>query len=471
MTAPNYDLSKPLSFSGYAHRETPAPDSELTRTGPGTPMGEYMRRFWQPVCLSSELTEVPKAIRILSEDLVAFRDRGGRIGVMHRHCAHRGASLEFGIIAERGIRCCYHGWHYDVDGTLLDAPCELDATRLKQTVCQGAYPAFERDGLVFAYMGPPEKRPEFPEYDSYTRPGDTRLIAFSNVYPCNWLQVYENVMDHFHTAVLHNNMTVAGLDEKTAAGVTLQGFGDMPILQWEATRDGNGCLFIAGRRLPNDKVWIRISEMVFPNYLQFGSVFPTGGRERYGNTGCTRWNVPVDDENMIMFGWRHFNSTVDPDGLGREDECGVDRIDFLVGQTGNRSYYEQQRAPGDWEAIVSQRRIAVHALEHPGGSDVGVYLCRRLLREAVRGKTPPLPKTSSPDHTVPFHAQDAVLTFRQLPPDEDRKLILSLGKKVLEISRAAESVPASDRDAFIRRRLDRLDEAEQETASQNATAA
>ena len=158
-TMPTFHPLKPLSYSGHARRESHEPDAELTRTGAGTPMGEYMRRFWQPVCLSSELTEVPKAIRILGEDLVAFRDGSGRIGVMHRHCAHRGASLEFGIIAQRGIRCCYHGWHYDVDGTLLDAPCETDATRLKQTVCQGAYPAFERDGLVFAYMGPADQRP------------------------------------------------------------------------------------------------------------------------------------------------------------------------------------------------------------------------------------------------------------------------------------------------------------------------
>src|SRR6476660_3659999 len=124
-------------------------DLELLLTGPGTPMNEYFRRFWQPVCLSEQLTDVPKAIRILHEDLVAFRDRSGRVGVLHRRCAHRGSSLEFGIVQEHGIRCCYNGWLYDVDGTILETPCEPPESRLKQTVCQCSYPAFERDGLVF----------------------------------------------------------------------------------------------------------------------------------------------------------------------------------------------------------------------------------------------------------------------------------------------------------------------------------
>ena len=103
-------------YAGYFKRDDRASsiDPELTHTGPQTPMGEYMRRFWQPVCLSEELTEVPKAVRILSEDLVAFRDRSGRVGLLDRHCSHRGASLEYGIIQQQGIRCCYHGWQYDL---------------------------------------------------------------------------------------------------------------------------------------------------------------------------------------------------------------------------------------------------------------------------------------------------------------------------------------------------------------------
>ncbi|QDL38480.1 Rieske 2Fe-2S domain-containing protein [Rhodoferax sediminis] len=452
--------TQPIRFNGYNKRDVPAHDAELTSSNAGTPMGEYMRQFWQPVCLSVELTDVPKAIRIMGEDLVAFRDKSGDVGVLHRHCSHRGASLEFGVIAEHGIRCCYHGWHYAVDGELLDAPCEADATRLKQTVCHGAYPAFERDGLVFAYMGPPDKKPPFPEYDTYTLPKGTKMVPFSNIYPCNWLQVFENIMDHMHTAVLHNKMVVEGVDAATADGVSLEGFGDMPVMQWEATRSGNGIVFIAGRRLPDDKVWVRITEMVFPNYLQIGSLVPTAATERHGTSGCTRWNVPVDDTHMIIFGFRHFNSEVDPAGIGCEADCGVDKIDFLVGQTGNRSYDEGQRAPGDWEALVSQRPIAIHALEHPGSSDIGVYMCRKLLREAVRGKTPPdalYERLTAAGSSLPLYAQDSVLHVPELPSAEDRKLILSLGKRVFEIMRSADDLPAEQRDAHVRQQLDELD--------------
>lgn len=452
-------------YSGYRKRTRPEPDLELTSTNAGTPMGELMRRYWQPVCLSVELSDTPKAIRIMGEDLVAFRDKSGQIGVMHRQCAHRGASLEYGIVSETGIRCCYHGWHFNVDGTLLDAPCEQDASRLKETVSQGAYPAFERNGLVFAYMGPAQEQPPFPEFDSYSFPEDNKLVPFSNIYPCNWLQVYENIMDHMHTAVLHNKMVVEGVDAETAAGVSLEGFGDMPVMLWEATRNGHGCIFSANRRLPDNKVWSRITEMIFPNYLQIGSLMPTAARERHGNSGCTRWNVPIDDSNMIIFGWRHFNDTVDPDGLGDEAGCGVDKIDFLEGQVGDRSYEEGQRAPGDWEAIVSQGRIAVHAAENPGSSDVGVYLCRKLLRDMVRGKTAPNAEFSqliAEGRTLPLYSQDSVLDVPERPREEDRKQLLAIGKKVIAVMRSADGLAnATERDAHIRRQLDSIDAREQ----------
>ena len=97
----------------------------LSRVGPGTPCGEYLRRFWQPVAFADELQDLPRALRILGEDLVIFRDRAGRVGLLQLHCSHRGTSLEFGLVSERGIRCCYHGWLYDVDGTILETPSEL----------------------------------------------------------------------------------------------------------------------------------------------------------------------------------------------------------------------------------------------------------------------------------------------------------------------------------------------------------
>ena len=119
-------------FDGYRRREVPPPDPELTRVGPGAPCGEYLRRFWQPVAFARDLASAPLRARILGEELVVFRDRGGCVGVLHLHCAHRGTSVEFGIPLERGIRCCYHGWVYDVDGRCLETPREPVGSRLKE---------------------------------------------------------------------------------------------------------------------------------------------------------------------------------------------------------------------------------------------------------------------------------------------------------------------------------------------------
>ena len=152
------------SYSGYVTRPSISSDDELTRVGPKTPCGEYLRRYWHPVSLAGELGERPLALRILGEDLVLFRDRSDQLGLVHRHCPHRGSSLEFGRCEERGIRCCYHGWHFDVDGTLLDAPGQPAGLieRLKHKIQLGAYPVLEYKDLIFAYLGPVEEMPEFP---------------------------------------------------------------------------------------------------------------------------------------------------------------------------------------------------------------------------------------------------------------------------------------------------------------------
>ncbi len=158
---------------GHAVNQPIAPDLELLQIGLGTPSDEYFRRFWLPVAMAEQLGDLPVATRILGQDLVVFRDLGGRVGLLHRHCAHRGASLEYGRIEERGIRCCYHGWHFDIDGTILETPGEPEDSDIRHQICQGAYPTHEYKGLVFAYMGPPEKKPPFPYYDSMkfrTRP-------------------------------------------------------------------------------------------------------------------------------------------------------------------------------------------------------------------------------------------------------------------------------------------------------------
>ncbi|CAN0531798.1 unnamed protein product, partial [Laminaria digitata] len=154
-------------YLGHERRDVPPEDAELSLVGPGTPCGEYMRRYWQPVAMTSEVTDLPLAVRVFGEDLVLFRDGSGRYGLLNRHCSHRGASLEYGIVMEQGLSCCYHGWTYDVDGTVLDTPGEPEGSPLKDEIVHGAYPAVEFRGLVFAYMGPADAMPAFPYFDTY----------------------------------------------------------------------------------------------------------------------------------------------------------------------------------------------------------------------------------------------------------------------------------------------------------------
>ena len=152
---------KKQPYGGYHNNQIPQHDPTLTEVLPGTPTGEYMRRFWHPICMSKELTDVPRFLKILGEELVAFKDKSGSVGVLHAHCIHRGASLEYGMIQEHGISCSYHGFHFDVDGTCLEVPMptgeEEEGCRMAKTLCQPAYKAIEKIGLIFAYMGPPEE--------------------------------------------------------------------------------------------------------------------------------------------------------------------------------------------------------------------------------------------------------------------------------------------------------------------------
>ena len=150
--------------SGYG-RPRPSHRAALTEVGPGTPMGELFRRYWHPVGLGAELGEQPLPVRVLREDLVLFRDGRGRPGLLDAHCCHRGTSLEYGRVEGGGVRCCYHGWLFDVDGRCLDMPCEPVASTYKDKVRQPWYPCRDYAGLVFAYMGPLARMPVFPRYD------------------------------------------------------------------------------------------------------------------------------------------------------------------------------------------------------------------------------------------------------------------------------------------------------------------
>src|SRR5687767_3805506 len=166
-------------------------------------MGELIRRCWVPACLSEELPEAdcdPIRLRLLGEDLIAFRDSGGRVGVLGEHCPHRGASLFFGRNEEGGLRCLYHGWKIDVTGNILETPCEPAESRMRFHIKHEAYPVVEAGDVIWVYMGPKEKQPPFPNWAWTRLPSANRAIGKIN-YECNYLQATEGAIDHLHSDV------------------------------------------------------------------------------------------------------------------------------------------------------------------------------------------------------------------------------------------------------------------------------
>ncbi|HEY3919340.1 MAG TPA: Rieske 2Fe-2S domain-containing protein [Stellaceae bacterium] len=375
-------------FSGYYRQPAKPDNSFLTQVGPGTSGGEYLRRFWHPFVMSSELKDTPKTVRLLGEDLVLFRDQGGRLGLLHRHCIHRGTSLEFGIPAPRGIRCCYHGWLFDIDGTVLETPAEPESSRIRANFCQGAYQVREYHGLIFAYMGPPERTPEFPLYDTFDYPQGNRLVPLKLELPCNWVQISENAADPIHNAFLH--VIVSGAQFAPY-------FAIMPALEFVESPLGFICS--ATRRI-KDNVFIRASDMIMPNVAQFiGGPHMIGEKEDFAIAAfLTRWAVPLDDHNSLYIGFTGFNDVTNADGRIKEETIGVGKLN-LIGQTADRPYVERQREPGDYDAISSQGPVVNRQAEHLGVTDRGVVLFRRLLARGIKevedGKQPVLPRLYS----------------------------------------------------------------------------
>ena len=432
-------------FKNYAGRQQtrdiPA-DQELTQVGPDTLCGEYLRRFWQPVILSSELGDLPKTVRILGEDLVLFRTKKGEIGLLDKHCCHRGTSLEYGIITNEGISCCYHGWHYAVDGTILETPND-PKSRIKDELRSTAYPTHEFKNIIFAYMGPPETVPEFPLLDTLVD-AETDYIPYSLLYPCNWLQVLENTQDPVHSVFLHTRVSGVQFHES---------WGALPVVEW--VRTPLGMMNINVRRW-GDNVWVRTTESIMANMNQFGGLWESAEKEKYFHrVSNTRWMRPIDDTHMEMIGWRYINKQVDPDGRSDRSKIGHGRTDVMGHTEEERPYEERQRHPGDFEAMMSQGSVTIHALENLNATDTGVAMLRTLLRrgmnavaEGKRFITPPRDSSK----IIPTFAQDTVL---KLPPrgENDETLIRAVGKKVAEIIIDSAKIASEIRQEEIERRI------------------
>lgn len=408
-------LSQP--YAAYYEGDPPPEDAELTHVGPRTPGGEYLRRFWHPVAFSHELGDLPQRIKILNEELVLFRDRSGRTGLLKLHCCHRGASLEYGLVSEHGIRCCYHGWLFDVDGRILETPGEPPQSTIKERFFQGAYPTREHAGLVFAYMGPPDKRPALPIFDTFALPGYRTVPGMKYVMPCNWVQIKENCMDPVHTAFLHTRVT----DTQFTSS-----FGVIPLLEWREAPFG---MYYIGARRVDDRIWVRICDWLAPTGHQFPPNWEDASREKiFGRPNATHWVVPIDDRTTLNIDIRHF------DERDQIDERKLELVKF--GQTDDRPYEERQRLPADFDAQTGQGPIAIHAREHLGNTDRGVVMLRRMIRQGIRdvqeGRDP-LGIVREEGGVIPTLCQDTVL---RIPPaataEADAALMREVGRKVAD---------------------------------------
>ena len=427
-------------YSGYYQRTPPEKESRLTQIGPGTPMGEYFRRFWHPICLSEEIKDVPKPVRALGEDLVAFRDKSGRVGLFHPYCCHRGMNLEYGIPQERGLRCCYHGWLFDVDGTVLETPAEPPNSRLKEHVAQGAYPATEIKGLVWAYLGPPELRPHPPHFDLFDVPG-AEFAPFSTPFPNNWLQSHENNVDPIHTVFLHNRIT----DHFGEV------WGVLPHLEWGLTNKGDGLYHLDARRMNPDTVWVRFVHTLVPACSLIPSTWDLGKPPLYYQRALyMRFTLPVDDEHNVVYGWRVHG----PGFPGGDPSLMGPNSTDMEGQV-NRPHLSQeeiQKTPDDFQAqgtLWGGQTLPYHGKEHMGTSDVGVALMRKTFRDILDGKIPeafPKPASEEPDGPTvrKIYSFDSLVNVPELPDkDADFEMI---GKLARDMADAAIAVAESTDD-------------------------
>lgn len=349
-------------------RPRPTHRAELTEVGPGTPMGELLRRYWHPIGLADDANATPRQVRVLGEDLILFRDGSGQPGLLYPHCAHRGTSLYYGKVEQKGIRCCYHGWLFAPQGQCLEQPCEPEGGRARDGARQPWYPLEERYGLVWAYLGPPDRKPVLPRYECLEQlgPGETleaddRSIGGGGpqIIDCNWLQHYENLVDPFHVVVLHGSFSGTQFVEQMAV---------MPQVTWDTQAHSVRTLSV--RRLPDGKTFRRISEAGLPTLR----VIPNPRVGSYGRVESLGWILPIDDH--------HFRIYV----VGRVKEKG--ELHKMRSRLGGKLWEdlteeEHQRFPGDYEAMTSQGRIARHSEEHLATTDRGIVMLRRLLLEQL----------------------------------------------------------------------------------------
>jgi phthalate 4,5-dioxygenase oxygenase subunit len=259
----------------------------LTQTSPGTPMGKLFRCYWLPALLAEELPEPdcpPVRVQLLSERLIAFRDSEGRLGLMDELCAHRRVSLWFGRNEESGLRCPYHGWKFDVTGQCVDIPSEPPESTLCSKIRLKAYSLVEKGGILWAYMGDPEKKPPLPEFEVLNVRPEQRFVS-KRFQECNWLQAMEGGIDSSHVSFLHGGSLASDPLFRGAGGNKYNVADKRPVFE---VADAPGGLFIGARRnAEDDRYYWRITPWVMPSFTM---IAPRGGHTVHGH-----WWIPIED--------------------------------------------------------------------------------------------------------------------------------------------------------------------------------
>ena len=381
----------------------------ITRVGPGTPMGNFMREYWVPALMSSEVPNPdsdPLRVLLLGEQLIAFRDSNGKVGLIQNNCPHRGASLFFGRNEEAGLRCVYHGWKFDVDGNCIDMPNEPAESDFRQKVKAVAYPTQERGGLVWAYLGPRKTPPPLPDLEGNMQ-ADSENNVRATQLACNWLQILEGDIDTTHVGFLHYGGLKA---EDQIPGSFSEYQLRVKTAHFEVIDTEGGAAYGAQRPARDDQVYWRIAQWCFPFY----TFTPPGvlGTKKGGNA-----RVPMDDNHTMTFSMVSNRNRPAPGGAnpfvrapmkpnssdwyGRfrpEQELSNDflidrdaqrRNDGAAGYTGINGIAMQDAA-----MTTSMGDIYDRSREHLGTTDAMVIRVRRRLIAAVQahmrhGVTPP----------------------------------------------------------------------------------
>jgi nitrite reductase/ring-hydroxylating ferredoxin subunit len=412
----------------------------ITRTGPGTPMGEYLRRFWIPALTGRELARPdcpPLRVKLLGEVLVAFRTTSGAVGLIQNACPHRGASLFFGRNEEEGLRCVYHGWKFDLTGDCVDMPSEPAESNFKSKVHATAYPTQERGGIVWTYMGPPELQPELPAYE-WTLVPDGQARASRRIQECNYLQGIEGGIDSSHVPFLHGVLDPA--ERSSPARRYL--YGDLaPRLL--VTRTDYGFAYGAQRYAEDETYYWRLTPFLFPFFtvipgfaLTPGQAGPDPEQQTYSGHG---W-IPMDDENCWMFTY-----SWNPGRELREDEGHpahfVDLDPRTLKSTANR--YNDYRIDRDvqrsqtytgiangstQDAAIQESMGAIfdRTQEHLGTTDSAIIALRNMYLDGVRavleGGEPFVPTT-----TAAFRRRSVSIILDRAVPFEDGLRYMEVG--------------------------------------------